>query len=185
MSSRIVRSIANFLGFQATWWACALGAASGHPLIGPLVAFIWLLVHLATLPPLIESERTRSMEISLELKLILSAAALGYVCDSALVVLGVLEFPESAGIALPTTPWMVALWMAFAATLRHSMNWMRGRYLVGVLAGALFAPLAYRAGEVLGALTLAPAPFGLFAVAAVWLAAIPLLLWLRERFESG
>ncbi len=185
MSSRIVRSIANFVGFQATWWACALGAANGYPLFGPVVALIWLFIHLATVPPLAEDGQMRSAARALELKLVLSAAAVGYVCDSVLVVAGFMEFPASAGPALPTTPWMVALWMAFAATLRHSMNWMRGRYLVGMLAGALFAPLAYRAGEALSALTLVPVPFGLFAVAAVWLVAIPMLLWLRERFESG
>ncbi len=184
MSSRIVRSIANFLGFQATWWACALGAANGYPLIGPIIALAWLLIHIATLQDLDGSKQSLSAQRLLELKLILGAALVGYLCDSALIVAGFMEFPPGVGAALPTTPWMVALWMAFAATLRHSMNWLRGRFVLGLAAGAIFAPLAYRAGEALGALTLAPAPFGLLAVAAVWLLAIPLLLWLRERLEG-
>ena len=193
MFLNLIPSLANFVGFQATWWACALGAANGLPLIGPVVGICWLLAHLATLQgskqdpvqdPRASKQALRS-EQKLEVLLILGAGLIGYLCDSALVVLGLMEFPPGAGPAVPTTPWMVVLWMGFAATLRHSFNWIRRRYLIGLLLGALFAPLAYRAGEALGALTLAPAPAGLLAVAIMWLMAIPLLLWLRERLEPA
>ena len=85
--------------------------------------------------------------------------------------------------AAPTTLWMVVLWTAFAATLRHSLHWTRRRYVLSVVAGAVFGPLAYVAGEKLGAIALATPPAGWLAVAGAWGIAMPLLLWLRERID--
>ena len=49
-----------------------------------------------------------------------------------------------------TTIWMIALWINFAASIRHSLNWIRGRYALGLLFGGIGGPLAYLAGETLG-----------------------------------
>lgn len=180
MRTGLPRNLANFLAFQATWWSCALGAAVGCPWLGPMVAILWLSVHFATL----EAQPSATQARLVELRLLLAAALIGYLLDSLMVLTGVLSFPTEAGPALPITLWMVVLWTAFAATLRHSLNWARQRYLLGMLAGAVFGPLAYRAGDLIGAITLAPGPLGLFAIAIEWLIAAPLLLWLRERIEQ-
>ena len=169
------RAAANFAGFQITWLACVAGAGAGYPLLGPLAAALWLTLHVAWL----DSGR------GVELRLLAAAAAIGYALDSALALGGAIAFPAHAGPALPTTPWMVALWMAFAATLRHSLNWMRRRYVPGAFAGALFGPLAYAAGERLEAIAVAAQPVAWLAIAAAWALALPLLLWLRERLDAG
>ena len=181
---RLRRLAANFLGFQATWLACVGGAGFGYPALGPVVAVLWLSLHLAYVDGASREANRRTGERAIELRLGLAAAFAGYLFDSVLVVAGALDFPEHAGPAAPTTPWMVALWIAFAATLRHSMNWARRRYALAALAGAVFGPLAYRTGEAIGAISLAPSPFGWLAVASEWAVAMPLLLWLRERFEG-
>ncbi len=178
------RLAANFLGFQATWIACVGGAGFGYPLLGPLVAAVWLSLHLAFPVAASSVAADRTGERASELRLALGAALAGYLLDSVLVLSGAMGFPEHTGPAFPTTPWMVALWVGFAATLRHSMNWMRGRYVLAAVAGAVFGPLAYRTGAALDAVWLAAFPAGWLAVAVEWALAMPLLLWLRERCEN-
>jgi len=179
----IGRVLANFLGFQAAWLACIGGAGRGYPALGPFAVALWLSVHVARLDGRGRGAGGRAVERSCEMRLLASAAILGCVLDGALALGGVIAFPAHAGPAVPTTPWMVALWAAFAATLRHSLDWARRRYALGAVAGALFGPLAYAAGEALGAITLAAPPFGWLMIAIEWALAMPLLLWLRERLE--
>jgi len=191
-SAALWRAAANFAGFQAVWLACVGGAGQGYPILGPLAAVLWLALHLASLDGDGRGSRgrtaDRATEVKLlaaaEVKLLAAAAIAGYVLDSALVLGGAIAFPDHTGPAAPTTPWMVALWAAFAATLRHSLDWARRRYVLGFVAGAVFGPLAYTAGEALGAIALAPPPLGWLAIAGEWALAMPLLLWLRERFEA-
>ena len=181
----IGRALANLLGFQAVWFACIGGAGGGWPTLGPFAVALWLAFHVARLDGRGRGAGGRAVERSCEMKLLASAAMLGCVLDGALALGGVVAFPAHAGPAVLTTPWMVALWAAFAATLRHSLDWARRRYALGAVAGAVFGPLAYTAGEALGAITLAPPPFGWLMVAAEWALATPLLLWLREWFEGA
>lgn len=182
---RFRRLAANFLGFQATWFACVGGGALGYPLLGPLVALVWLSLHLAFMDGASRDLDRHAGQRMIELRLLSAAAVVGYLLDSVLAHAHAIEFPERAGFAAPTTPWMVTLWAAFGATLRHSMNWARRRYALAAIAGAVFGPLAYRTGEALGAIALAPWPLGWLAVAAEWALALPLLLWLRERCEGA
>ena len=181
-SAALWRAAANFAGFQAVWLACAGGAGQGYPMLGPFAAVLWLALHLASLAG--SGEGGRGADRATEVKLLAAAAITGYVFDSVLALGGAIAFPDHAGPAAPTTPWMVALWAAFAATLRHSLDWARRRYVLGAVAGAIFGPLAYTAGDALGAITLAEPPLGWLAVAGEWALAMPLLLWLRERFEA-
>lgn len=184
-SAALGRMVANFLGFQITWFACVGGAGYGVPALGLVAAALLLPLHLATLGGDRRGAAGRAGDRGVELRLLAAAAITGYVFDGALALAGVIAFPAHAGLAVPTTPWMVALWAAFAATLRHSLDWARRRYVLGGVAGAVFGPLAYVAGEALGAIALAPPPLGWLAVAAEWALAMPLLLWLRERLEGA
>lgn len=174
----------NFLGFQATWFACVAGAGAGYPFLGPIIAFLWLWLHLSKRlgdsPAAPHSTNNRSIEV----RLLAASACIGFVLDSLLVLAGAMQFPEHVGFALPTTPWMLALWAAFATTLRHSMNWLRHRYILGTFAGAVFGPLAYRAGEALSAISIEASPLAWLGIACVWALAIPTLLWLRELLEQ-
>lgn len=189
--ARLLRLGANFLGFQSVWLVCVIGAGQGLVGIGPAAAVFWLGLHLllSMRTARHESGRSSANEIGIELKLFLVAALIGGVLDSVLITAGFLAFPTHAGLDIASgsfsPPWMVALWGAFATTLRHSLDWMRRRYGSALCAGAIFGPLAYLAGERLGAVILAPAFEGLFAVAVAWGSAMPALLWLRERIDGG
>ncbi len=167
----VTHPLANFVLFQACWFAGILGAAMGWPEAGPLATAVWLALHFAGM------DAGRAAETWL----LLAAATFGYAADSALVLLGILEFPAAAQLGGPSPLWMIGLWVGFAATLRHALRWLRGRYLLGAALGAIGGPLAYRAGEALGAVTIPDPVVGLGAVAVEWLVAMPLLLAVASR----
>lgn len=165
---------ANILGFQIGWFACVLGGASRHPWLGTAVAFGLLALHLWHAP------RAR-----LEARLLLAAAAIGILFDTALVRLGLATFPSGAVIAGTAPVWMTCMWMLFAATLNVSLAWLKSRLpLAGVL-GLIGGPMAYLAGERLGGIALArPLSTTVLVLAAGWAVLTPLLVWLARRLDG-
>jgi len=167
------RTIVNLIAFQGCWLACVLGAAAAMPWLGPLFAALWLPLHI----------RATGAFMIVETKLILAAGVLGYLLDSIVVLSGGMSFPAQAQLGAPSTLWMVTLWLGFAATLRHALGWIRGRYLLAALLGAIAGPFAYWSGTKLGAVVLTDPVASLLMVAAQWLIAMPLLLLLVTRLE--
>ena len=95
---------------------------------------------------------------------------------------GLLAFPPQAVLGWPSTAWMVALWVLQAAILGGVMSWMRGRFLLASVVGAIGGPLAYLAGERMGAAVLGPSQaVALAAIGVEWAFAMPLLLWMETR----
>ena len=168
-------NVLNFVGFQASWWALILGAANGLWFAGVGFALGWFLLHL----------RLQGSAWPVDLKLAAAAVVMGGVLDSSLVLLGLLSFPAAAAVGPVTPPWMLALWVAFAFTLGHSLSWLAGRYLLAMLAGAIFGPLAYVAGQSMGAVSLVVPPLSWLAVGVIYAVATPALLMLRDRFEAS
>ena len=86
--------------------------------------------------------------------------------------------------------WITALWAGFAATLLHSLAFLRGRRWLAALFGALGGPLSFYGGAQLGVLSLGPSPgLALVVLALGWSIAIPALYafaaWSeRERARS-
>jgi hypothetical protein len=169
------RAFVNLIAFQACWFASVLGAASGLPWLGPLFAALWLPLHI----------RATGSFMVIETKLILAAGALGYVLDSAIVLSGGMSFPAQAQLGAPTTLWMVTLWLGFAATLRHVLGWIRGRYILAALLGGIAGPFAYWSGSKLGAVVLTDMVFSLAMVGVEWSIAMPLLLVFISRLERS
>ena len=163
-----MRAVASFLGLQLGWFACVLGAAHGHPWLGPVVVLVALSVHVARQP-------SGGREV-----LVLGAAAvLGFVVDTALLRTGVLHLD---GMLSP--PWLVALWPNFAAATARGglLGALRERPLLGALVGAAGGALAYDAGARLGPIGLvAPRLVALAVIAVAWSAVLPALFALRAR----
>ena len=168
-ASAMMKKIINVTLFQMSWFAAVLGAAKGAPWLGPLVMVPVLAVHMS-----LTDDRQG------ELKLLLAAGLLGFLCDTALVNAGVFS-PVQHLVPRPfSPPWMVGLWMSFAATLNVSMVWLRRRYLLAAVFGAIGGPLAYYSGAELGA-TEAPLSLnGMLVLSVAWGVMTPLLLWLAR-----
>ena len=153
-----MKNLLNFLLFQIGWFACALGAGYGFPYGGPLVVAVILAFHFWKI-----EERHQ------EFLLLLKVLGVGIVVDSGLAFVGAIDFGKNALAGPLIPPFMAALWLIFATTLNHSMSWLKGRYGLGLLFGAIGGPLAYYAGSRLGALQLASNTiFALVAIGVVW-----------------
>ena len=155
----------NFLLYQTGWFFCVLGAAWHFPWFGTSIALSLLLVHfwLAT-------------DRATQLKLALVAAGVGLVIDSAQLWAGVFVFPQGVFVPWLPPPWMSVLWMQFATTLQYSMRWMSGRYALSACFGLMGAPLAFFAGERLGAIEFLSPRLPHYAILALlWSIAVPAL----------
>ena len=165
----LTRKAVNVVLFQAAWFAAVLGAARGMFWLGPVAMIPVLAVHLAL------QENRRG-----ELKLLLAAGLLGVTLDTAFVAEGIFTPLQHLFPRPFSPPWMICLWLNFAATLNVSMVWLRGRYLLAALFGAVGGPLAYYSGAKLGATEALPTTTGMLLLAIGWGLMTPLLVWLAR-----
>lgn len=163
----------NFLLFQIAWFACVLGAANNLPWIGPLVVGLIVIYHVRRVP-----------SAGPELQLIGSAAVIGAVFDSLLAASGWVSYPSGQWHAALAPYWIVAMWIGFATTLNVSLSWLKRRYWLATLFGAVGGPLAYLAGAKLGGITLVSSEAALIALAVGWAAITPLLTYLASRLDG-
>ena len=169
----LTRKAINVVLFQAAWFAAVLGTARGMFWLGPLAMLPTLAIHLA-----LQEDRTG------EVKLLLAAGLLGFLFDSAFVAEGVFTPLQHLFPRPVSPPWMICLWLNFAATLNVSMAWLRGRYLPAAVFGAVGGPLAYYSGAKLGATEALPTMTGMLLLAIGWGVMTPLLVRLAAAFRG-
>jgi hypothetical protein len=159
-------AIVNFVLFQIGWFACVLGAANGYALEGAMVAALIVLGHVV-----------HAARPGREALLAGAAALLGLAFENLLVL---------AGWVVPQggVYWLVALWALFATTLNSSLRALQSRPGIAALLGAAGGPLAYYAGERLGALDMLQPATMLAALALGWALAAPSLLLLARRIHQ-
>ena len=172
----MVRRGLNYVSVQVGWFACALGAARGVGWVGPVVVGVLLTVQLVLNP-----DRRR------ELTLIAIVGVLGTVVDSVKTATGFLGYREGySGISWLCPLWITAMWLNFATTVNGALGWLKGRYALAAVLGAIAGPLNYLAGARMGAidlnLDLGPT---VVILALVWGMVIPLVFWIAERIELG
>lgn len=170
------RALAEWIGFQVVWLACALGAVSGVGWPGVAAALVFLGVVLAG----------RGWDRA-EIGAVLASGAFGAVAESLLAASGLVSYAASASAAPFAPLWMIALWLAFGGTL-PALDAIVGApvSLRAALLGALGGPLAYLAGARLGALSFAGEVWpALVALALLWAVALPLLLHVRRRLQAA
>ena len=76
------------------------------------------------------------------------------------------------------------LWMFFAMTLNHSLAWLRQKIYISILFGALGGPLAYIAGEKLGAITILSSN-SIIILSIGWAFITPVLLIIANRLNRN
>ena len=148
----------NYLLYQSGWFACILGAAWGWPVTGFLIAAALTAVHLWC-----------SAERAIETRLVLLALALGLVVEAFQVRHGTYRFTSGAVVAWMSPPWLLMMWAQFATTFRSSLRAIMTSPARAALFGVLGGPIAFVAGERLGAVTLArPLAPGLVRLGVAW-----------------
>lgn len=165
----------NAIGFQSAWWLTVAGIVMGYPFLGPLVFTLYMLIdHL--------SLNRKSVA---EAQLILTAMLAGTVADTLFSMTGMLSYAGSYSFAPLLAPlWITVMWGGFAATLNHSLSWIKPKPVLGFVLGAIFGPLSYMAGAKFDAIqfnmnmTLSMIILGLF-----WGLAIPGLVKMFSVLE--
>ena len=163
-----MQMLINFILFQVGWFACVISAASQLEWLALLSIGVVITTHLFLVKDRIP-----------ELQLILVAGTIGLLLDSALISLGVFTPISNFSYQGIAPLWLVGMWMLFGITLNHSLRWLYQRYVLAALLGFVFAPIAYLAGQRLGALTFPPdhTPItSLLIIGACWLIVTPLLV---------
>ncbi|SDD94731.1 DUF2878 domain-containing protein [Aquimonas voraii] len=169
-----MKLLANLVCFQLVWMVTVGGAAQGLWWAGPVAAALFA----AWQVPLSPAPRA-------DLKLMAIAAVAGFLVDTALVLGGLLVFETPVPWESAAPIWIVALWVAFALTLNHSMDALKRRPVLAVLLGLIGGPLAYWvAAHVWHAVDLnGSALLSLAVIGAVWAVLTPSLLALAERLK--
>lgn len=165
-----MKNLANFLLFQSVWFAAVLPAADGSIWIGPLALAVFVSVHLGMVA---------ANQRAAEMRYLALAGLLGGLADTVLAALGVTAYPSSADAwpYLVPPPWILSLWVAFAALPRFSLGWLRGRTLLAIVFGAIGGPLSYLGGARLGAVEVNAEPWiTISGLAVEYAIATPLLL---------
>ena len=163
-------TLVNYAAYQAGWFAAVVGASLGHGTAGAALAAALIAGHL-----LLTRER------GAEVHLLVLATLTGAVIETWQLQTGTYRTISGASLTGLPPPWLLALWAQFATTFRYSVRPMLARPIVAMLVGALGGPLAFLAGERLGAVELAtPLWPGLLRLAIGWTAALALFAWLAR-----
>ena len=163
-------TIKNLLLFKAGWLSCVIGAAQGLPWFGAVAVFAIALEHLRT-----------ANDSGQELRLLVLAASMGLVWESALVALNLVDY----GDGLPLAPyWIIAMWVLFATTLNVGMNWLKKHWFIAFVAGAIGGPLSFISGEKMGAVTLTQDLNSVAAIGVGWAILLPVLVQAAKRFNG-
>ena len=171
-----VRSLRDLALFQIVWLAAALGAGRGLSWPGIVTA--------AALVGLRLSYGPRRGRTALA---ILASGGLGLLAESLLVTGGFLHYSAPWPTDVLAPAWILGLWLAFGTTLEMTQSLLGSHPRAkSALLGVIFGPLAYMAGERLGALAVPePAWPSYLAIAMVWFVAFPALLAFQDLLQSG
>jgi hypothetical protein len=168
-----VRLIANFVVFEAAWFACILGVAHGVPAWGTAAIVAAIAWHVAI-----------SARPSAELALVVALCAIGLAAETLVVALGHVAYPNGQPVAWLPPFWLVALWAEFAIALNVTLRWLRGRPLLAALLGAVFGPLSFIGGVRLGAARFVDETAALATLAVLWMIIMPLVTAIAPRLDG-
>ena len=166
--------LVNFIGFQVGWFACVLGAAIDKELLGMIIALGIVIYHVVAQADSIN-----------ELKLVLVAVVIGFFWETWVLSLDILHYPSHPEASFWAPHWLIMMWALFATTINLSMGWLKGRWVLAVFMGAIFGPLAFVAGEKLGAVVFLDSTLSMITLAIGWGLLMPLLLSLADRINHN
>jgi hypothetical protein len=163
--------IANALGFQVVWFICV----QGNNLNAVLAAIGLLCLH--------------KLIFKIELKawpMLMAFSLMGYLGDSVLDKNFHLIYNDNLDPLAPL--WLLSLWLAFATTLNHSMQWLFNSKYLTVFIALFIVPISYFAGIQLSGSTFSlpinsTMPYWVFYIAeGIWWA---ILLLVYKKLTSA
>jgi hypothetical protein len=158
---------------QVGWFAGVLSAARGMSYLGIAVIVALVGLHLARV----------ARPVS-EVKLLITVLLIGGVWETALISLGLLAYPHSTLFYGMAPPWIMTMWVLFAAQFNTTYRWLKHRMIAGAVLGAVAGPISFHAGAALGALRFVEPLPAAVALAAGWAAILPLITLMSRRWDG-
>ncbi len=166
--------VTNFILFQLGWFACVLGGAYNQTLLGSLIALAVIAYHFYSAPDAMK-----------EFRLLMLALIVGLFFESIVTAQNYARYSHGQIFEFIAPFWMILMWPLFATTLNLSMRWLKGLApLLIALLGAVFAPLAYYAGNSLGAVQYDDMMLSMGLIAIAWSALLPALVTISLKLDG-
>lgn len=162
--------------FKIGWLACVMGAANNMALQGCLLALLIAAISIK------QASNPRS-----EIVFVGTVAAIGLLWETLVVSQQWMVYAShsTAGDGIVFAPyWLVVMWILFATTINHSLSWLLHRPLVATLMGAVFGPMAFIAGEKLGAVVFTDQLAAMLLLALGWGILMPLVCVLAKNMVN-
>lgn len=157
----------NFILFQSIWFILILAAAH-ESFYGLVIGLLLILVqywHGKLMVP--------------DFKLILASVIVGFAHDTSLNYFKFIQY--NIDFNKYYSPfWIIGLWISFALTINHSLAWLGNKKLLQMIFGLIGGPLAYIAGEKLGAIYMINT-MTLYVLALSWACITPLLFQFKKK----
>lgn len=163
----------NYFLFQVGWFACVLFGTTQYYVIGPLVVLAILIYHIKSLP-----------YPTSELRLLGFALAIGLIWENLLTVSSLLIYPKGHLLGTFAPLWIVAMWPLLAITLNLSLRWLKGKPLLAAVFGGVGGPMAFLAGERLGAVHIPDPKTAMTALALGWAILFPVLMKISTQYDG-
>ena len=151
----------NFVLFQSIWFIFILSAAHDS-LYGALVGFCLLTL-----------QYFHGKKLFADCVLVVLAIVIGFIHDGLLKYFDLIIY-HIVFIDFYSPIWIIGLWISFALTINHSLAWLQNKPALQIFFGLIGGPLAYLAGEKLGAITLSD-EYTLYILALSWAVVTPVL----------
>lgn len=166
--------VLNYAAYQFGWLAAILGAAAGFGTAGAGIGFVLTAGHV-----LLARDRRG------ELLLVVAALVCGVAVESWQIASGTYRVLADGSPGGLPPPWLLALWAQFATTFRFSLRRIMTDPRAALVFGAVGGPVAFLAGERLGAVVLqVPLGPGLARLVVAWAAALAALAWAARRLAA-
>jgi len=157
----------NFILFQSIWFILILAAAH-ESFYGLVIGLLLILVqywHGKLMVP--------------DFKLILASIIIGFAHDTSLNYFKFIQYNIDFNTYYSPF-WIIGLWISFALTINHSLAWLGNKKLLQMIFGLIGGPLAYIAGEKLGAINMINT-MTLYVLALSWACITPLLFQFKKK----
>lgn len=167
-----MHKLINAVLFQLAWFGFVAGAARNMAWLG-LVPLVLLAGHALRDPA------TRRSDLLLGM----AALAIGLLLDGSFARAGLLVYADSEPALVGAPWWILAMWLAFAWTLNHSLTYLQKHLGIAIALGVIAGPFSYYiAGRAWGALQfVGDARMTLVWLAITWGVATGALVLLARR----
>ena len=170
-----MHKVINAVLFQLAWFGFVAGAARNMAWLG-LIPLVFLAGH-----ALRDASTRRG-----DLLLAVAALAIGLVLDGSFARANLLVYADAEPTLVGAPWWILAMWLAFAWTLNHSLTYLQKHLGVAMALGVVAGPFSYYiAGRAWGALEfIGDARMTLVWLAITWGVATGMLVLLARRFAA-